>query len=115
MKVIIPGGYYSYDSATKKIWLSYEYYNLGVEQIDSIRDLSQNMLFYDARDPQYPLTVANGCITHSYPNAGSNTDKIQIVLRTPILSVNDNTYQPLLDSNAAYLLDSDGKIIEVPA
>jgi hypothetical protein len=114
MKVIVPGGHYSYYAAEKKLYPSYEYYNVGVEQVESIRNLSKDMLFYDASNPQYPITVENGCITHTYPSAGADGDKIQIVLKTPILSVDDNTYQPLLDSNAAYLLDSNGKIIEVP-
>jgi hypothetical protein len=83
MKVIVPGGHYSYDSATKKLYPSYEYYNVGVEQVESIRNLSKDMLFYDASNPQYPITVENGCITHTYPSAGTDTDKIQIVLRTP--------------------------------
>ena len=113
MEIIVPGGHYSYDSTTKKLWLSYEYYNLAVENIDMIKNLTSNKIMYSAKNPQYPITVVNGCITHTYPAAGANGDKIQITLRSPMLSVNDNTYQPLLDSNAAYLLDSDGNIIEV--
>ena len=33
MRVIVPGGYYSYDSAGKKIWLDYQYYGATLENI----------------------------------------------------------------------------------
>lgn len=45
MKKIVPGGYYSYDAAGKKIWLDYSYYGVGLENIDRIRNLSKNLDF----------------------------------------------------------------------
>jgi hypothetical protein len=111
MKHIIPGGRYSYVAATKKFWLSYEYYNLGVENIDSIRDLSRDILFYDARNfKRYPVTVENGCITHTYPVAGSNTDKIQIVFRTPIL----DSLTELTPVDGVCTVEASAKIIAIP-
>jgi hypothetical protein len=114
MKKIVPGGYYSYDAAGKKIWLDYSYYGVGLENIDRIRNLSKNLDLYSSSGAGKPITVSNGCITHSYQGTEADADKIQVTLRTPIPSLDTLSFLPLLDSNGAYMLDSDGKILEVP-
>ena len=84
MRVIVPGGYYSYDSAGKKIWLDYQYYGTTLENIERVKNLTRNKILYDSKLSKEPVTVSNGCITHSYPGTEADTDKIQITLRTPI-------------------------------
>jgi hypothetical protein len=110
MEHIIPGGYYYYDSATKKLWLDYQYYNLAVENIHLIKNLTTNKIMYSAKNPQYPVTVLNGCITHSYPSAGGNTDKIQIVLKTPIL----DSLTELTPVDGICTVEASAKIIAIP-
>ena len=114
MRVIVPGGYYSYDSAGKTIWLVYQYYGTTIENIERVKNLTRNKILYDCKRSTVLPTVENGCITHSYQGTEADEDKIQIVLRTPITSLDTLSYHPLLDSNGAYMLDSDGKILEVP-
>lgn len=114
MRVIVPGGYYSYDSAGKKIWLDYQYYGTTLENIEKIKNLTRNKVLYDCKLSKEPVTVSNGCITHSYSGTEADADKIQVTLRTPITSLDTLSYHPLLDSNGAYMLDSDRKILEVP-
>lgn len=114
MKIVVPGGYYSYDSSLKKIYLDYKYYNLGLENIESIRNLTRGTILYNYKNSNTQVTCENGIITHQCPCVDASTDKIQIVLKTPIPSLDTLSFLPLLDSNGAYLLDSDGKILEVP-
>ena len=114
MRVIVPGGYYSYDSAGKKIWLDYQYYGTTIENIERVKNLTRNKILYDCKRSTVLPTVENGCITHSYQGTEADTDKIQVTLRTPIPSLDTLSFLPLLDSNGAYMIDSDGKIIEVP-
>jgi len=110
MENIIPGGHYSYDSTNKQIWLSYEYYYLGVENIHRIKNLSKNLDFYNSDTPKYPLTFLNGCITHSYPSSGEDEDKIQIVLRTPIT----DSLTELEAVDGVITLETDGKVLVLP-
>jgi hypothetical protein len=116
VKHIIPGGHYSYDVSEKRIWMSYEYYGLTVENFYKIVNITRGFILYSVDRPysENTITVSNGCISLSYSGYGEDTDKIQIVLKTPITDVDTLSYQPLLDSNSAYFLDSDGKILEVP-
>jgi len=114
MRVIVPGGFYSHDSAQKKIWLDYSYYGLGVENVESIKNITRNSIIYSVKRSIPGISFSNGCITYSRDCYSEDGDKLQIVLMPPIPSLDTLSYHPLIDSNGTYLLDSDDKIIEVP-
>jgi len=115
MRIIVPGNYYSLDSAQKKIWLDYSYYGLTVENIEVIKNLTRNKIIYTNQRSTPLISLSNGCITYTWDGYSEDSDKLQIVLRTHIVSLDTLSYFPLLDSNGAYMLDSEGKIFEVPA
>lgn len=110
MKHIVPGGYYSYDSTNKKIWLSYPYYRLGLENIESIRNLTRGIIYYHRKNSNTNVTCANGCITHTCPCIDSSNDKIQIVLRTPIL----DSLEELEPVDGVVTVETAGKVLVLP-
>lgn len=110
MKKIVPGGYYSFDAAGKKIWLDYSYYAVGLENIDRIRNLSKNLDLYSSSGAGKPISVSNGCITHSYPGTEADADKIQVTLKTPIT----NSLTELTPVDGVVTLETDGKVLVLP-
>lgn len=110
MRVIVPGGCYSYDSAGKKIWLDYQYYGTTLENIEKIKNLTRNKILYDCKRPTVLPTVANGCITHSYQGTEADTDKIQVTLKTPIT----NSLTELTPVDGVVTLETDGKVLVLP-
>jgi len=110
LRVIVPGGYYSYDSAGKKIWLDYQYYGTNLENIEKIKNLTRNKILYDCKRSTVLPIVSNGCITHSYQGTEADTDKIQITLRTPIT----NSLTELTPVDGVVTLETDGKVLVLP-
>jgi hypothetical protein len=110
LRVIVPGGYYSYDSAGKKIWLDYQYYGTTLENIERIKNLTRNKILYDSKLSKEPVTVENGCITHSYQGTEADTDKIQITLRTPI----KYSLTELEAVDGVVTLETTGKVLVLP-
>lgn len=113
MRVIVPGGYYSYDSAGKKIWLDYQYYGTTLENIERVKNLTRNKILYDCKLSKEPVTVSNGCITHSYQGTEADTDKIQAQKRA-----NDMADKAILRSlitalNQTVGIDFEGTV-EIP-
>ena len=86
MRVIVPGGFYSHDSAQKKIWLDYSYYGLGVENVESIKNITRNSIIYSVKRSIPGISFQNGCITYSRDCYSEDSDKLQIVLMSPIPS-----------------------------
>lgn len=110
MRVIVPGSHYSYDSAGKKIWLDYQYYGTTLENIERVKNLTRNKILYDCKRPTVLPTVANGCITHSYPGTEADTDKIQVTLKTPIT----DSLTELTPVDGVVTLETDGKVLVLP-
>lgn len=110
MRVIVPGGYYSYDSAGKKIWLDYQYYGTTLENIERVKNLTRNKILYDCKRSTVLPTVENGCITHSYQGTEADADKIQVTLNTPIT----NSLTELTPVDGVVTLSTDGKVLVLP-
>jgi len=110
MRVIVPGGFYSHDSAQKKIWLDYSYYGLGVENVESIRNLTRNSIIYSVKRSIPGITFSNGCITYSRECYSEDSDKLQIVLRAPI----EDALELLEATEGVITLDTSGKVLVLP-
>jgi len=110
MRVIVPGGFYSHNSALKKIWLDYSYYGLGVENVESIKNITRNSIIYSVKRSIPGITFSNGCITYSRECYSEDSDKLQIVLRTPI----EDSLELLEATEGVITLDTSGKVIVLP-
>ena len=110
MRVIVPGGFYSHNAAQKKIWLDYSYYGLGVENVESIRNLTRNSIIYSVKRSIPGITFSNGCITYFKECYSEDADKLQIVLRTPVPDSLD-----LLEATEGVItLETEGKVLVLP-
>ena len=110
MRVIVPGGFYSHDSVQKKIWLDYSYYGLGVENVESIRNLTRNSIIYSVKRSIPGITFSNGCITYSRDCYSEDSDKLQIGLRTPV----PDSLELLEATEGVITLDTSGKVLVLP-
>ena len=110
MRLVVPGGFYSHDSALKKIWLDYSYYGLGVENVESVRNLTRNSIIYSVKRSIPGITFSNGCITYSRDCYSEDLDKLQIVLRTPV----PDSLELLEATEGVITLETDGEVLVLP-
>jgi len=110
MHLVVPGGFYSHNAALKQIWLDYSYYGLGVENVESIRNLTRNSIIYSVKMSIPGITFSNGCITYSRECYSEDSDKLQIVLRTPV----PDSLELLEVTEGVITLDTSGKVLVLP-
>ena len=110
MRLVVPGGFYSHNAAQKKIWLDYSYYGLGVENVESIKNLTRNSIIYSVKRSIPGITFSNGCITYSRDCYSEDLDKLQIVLRTPL----PDSLELLEAIEGVITLDTSGKVLVLP-
>jgi len=110
MRLVVPGGSYSHNAALKKIWLDYSYYGLGVENVESIKNITRNSIIYSVKRSIPGISFQNGCITYSRDCYSEDGDKLQIVLRTPVPDSLD-----LLEATEGVItLETEGKVLVLP-
>lgn len=98
MEMIIPPTYYTLNPSTKSITLLAPYNSWTVERIKSIRNLTKQILIYEATDPKhytsmqsspaqpFDISITNGAITYISASSMSTTDKLQIVIDTEVVT-----------------------------
>ena len=75
---VIPNSAITHDASAKTLTLGDGYDAITLEQIFYIYDVTNDDEIYDAQTQKYPITLATGVITYTYPGEGKDTDTIII-------------------------------------